>query len=236
MRYIVLPALLSLAACAAPRAVDAPPASPPQPISTPKKAEAPPPADEAPIAIRGERGDLAVFTIDEKPAKLSDFGAEVTVIAVWGTNCVPCVKELPMVEATWQSYRGDARVAFIALALDDFRDAARRGAVREMAVRLGLTMPVVFDKDIGVYRRINGEDGPSGKKHEGIRVPQLAIIDRRFRVRRQIGFDAKQSKEDFVRAQRALIDAALRGELPPEIDTPTSPAVVRPSGDVALLK
>jgi thiol-disulfide isomerase/thioredoxin len=234
-RLPLLAALLALSACsaasptpAAPpvRTAAAPFASSPAPALTPAPRDAPAPGPTlAQPAIRGERGDLPLFTLDGGETKLALVGARVTVIAVWGASCVPCLNELPYVDALYQAVQGDPSVAVLTLVVDDVRDAAKRQAVREIAARLELHVPVLFDRDIAVYKRLNGEDARGGKPHEGIVIPQLVIVDPAFSLRRTIGFKARD-KAAFVAEYRALIDLAREGRLPPEdppLATPPPP-------------
>jgi thiol-disulfide isomerase/thioredoxin len=198
----------------APAATAAPPPvaeAPPAPAAV-----VPPPA---PPAIRGERGDLPLYTVDGQETRLAAVGARVTVVSVWGTSCAPCIRELPYVDALYDAVRGDPDVAVLSVVIDDYRDPKRRDAVRDIVSRLGLRLPVLFDRDVGVYKRLNGEDAP-GKSHEGIVVPQLVYIDPAFSIRRTFGFKVQAPIADFVRDQRLLIDLAKRGRLPPEDPRP----------------
>ena len=47
--------------------------------------------------------------------KLSDYGAKVTVISIWGAFCMPCRKELPFVEALYRACKADPDVAVLTL-------------------------------------------------------------------------------------------------------------------------
>lgn len=160
--------------------------------------------------------------LDGNPVRLARFGARVTIVSVWSTGCVPCIKELPYIEALYQSYRGDPDVAVLSLAEDDPNNPQSRRAVAEIARRNGLHMPVLLDRNLALYRLLNGEDGPGGKKHLGLTIPLLAIIDSAFDIRRVFGFKTTQTVEAFVRDQRVLVGLALRGRLPPE-DPPLPP-------------
>ena len=222
--------IAAMTACAAPLvpAPSLPVSAPEHPVSRPPPTDAPglPPAFAAP-AIRGPRGDLTLVTLDGAEVKLADYGAKVTVISIWGTGCVPCIRELPYIEALYKASSGDREVSVLTLVVDDVRDPAKTQAVREIATRLGLSVPVLFDRDIRLYRRLNGEEGPQGKKHEGIVLPQLVIIDSSFTVRRHFGFKGQQTVAEFVAAQRALIELARTGQLPPEDQVASPPP--RPS-------
>jgi thiol-disulfide isomerase/thioredoxin len=167
-------------------------------------------------AIRGERGDLPLYTLGGGKVRLGDYGAKVTVVAVWASTCVPCIKELPYVDALFQSYAGDRDVSVVALDEDDIRDPRRLAAASEVVARLALHVPVLCDRDVALYRRLNGEEGPHGKPHREVTIPLLAVVDAAFGVRRTFGFKPERSIEEFVREERAVIELARIGKLPPE--------------------
>jgi thiol-disulfide isomerase/thioredoxin len=88
-------------------------------------------------ATLGKDGAIPLLRLDGTPANLSDYGAEVMVIAMWATWCGPCVEELPMLEALHQTYKGDRRVSIVAVSIDS---SDRREKVRKIAS--GLSYPV----------------------------------------------------------------------------------------------
>src|SRR5215470_7888209 len=90
------------------------------------------------LAIQGKDGDVTLTTLDGHDVKLAQVGRRVTVIALWGTFCEPCLEELPLLDRVAQSYRGDSEVAFLAVAIDGADEPEK---VRELAARMHLTMP-----------------------------------------------------------------------------------------------
>lgn len=228
-RPAALLAFSGLVACGSSPPAAARPASP---VERTSRGAPPPevPRVEAPPAIQGERGRLPLFALDGTEVTLASVGARVTVVALWGASCVPCIHELPHVDALYEATRGEPDVAVFTLVVDDVRDAAKRQAVKELVARLGLRVPVFFDRDIGVYRRLNGEDAFGTRAHEGIVIPQVIVVDPAFSVHRTVGFRAENG-ERFVATHRALIDLARHGRLPPDEPT-TSPA---PAPDTAGL-
>jgi thiol-disulfide isomerase/thioredoxin len=158
--------------------------------------------------------------------KLAAVGARVTVVAVWATTCGPCIQELPYIEALFESFRGDPDVAVLSVTEDDFTSAERRAAVRAIVEKYALQVPVLFDRGVALYRRINGEEG--GKPHVGVTIPLLAVIDPTFHVRRSFGFRTTEPIDAFVREQRALVSLALEGRVPPE-DAPVEGGALPPN-------
>lgn len=67
-------------------------------------------------------GDTAVdfkgIDINGKPIKLSDLKGKVICVDFWATWCGPCLKEMPALETLKQKYKGDDRVVFVSLSID----------------------------------------------------------------------------------------------------------------------
>ena len=66
--------------------------------------------------------DLKLFLPDSTIANLIDFKNKVTVIDVWATWCVPCIKESPFFEELAKKYQ-DEKIEFISVSIDSDRQA-----------------------------------------------------------------------------------------------------------------
>jgi thiol-disulfide isomerase/thioredoxin len=194
--------------------------APPGPSSPPSGADLPP--EEPAPAIRGSAGDLPVLTLEGKPAKLSDYGGKVTMIALWATWCEPCVQELPLYDTVYREYRDNKDVSVIAVNVDDVADVAALDRVRATVKKLGLSVPVLVDRERAVQWRFEVKEAHAGKKKSAepnepaIPLPMLVTIDPQFRFTRQFGFHMGSTTIDYVKAKAALIELALVGNLPAE--------------------
>jgi cytochrome c biogenesis protein CcmG/thiol:disulfide interchange protein DsbE len=83
------------------------------------------------------------FTLDrlDRDGKLSmrDLRGKAVVVNFWASWCVPCRDEAPVLEQTYQRYRGQGLVV-LGIDVNDFREDARRFMERH-----GLSYPVVYD-------------------------------------------------------------------------------------------
>jgi len=69
--------------------------------------------------------DLILFLPDSTMVNLSDFKNKVTVIDVWATWCVPCIKESPFFEELAKKYQKE-KIEFISVSIDSDKQAWER--------------------------------------------------------------------------------------------------------------
>ena len=103
---VVVAALAGLGAYLASRDVLAPVAPPVEPIR--------------PAVIPERRPEITLADRDGKPRALSEWDGKALVINFWATWCAPCRREIPMLKALANEYRGQG-VEVIGIAVD-FRD------------------------------------------------------------------------------------------------------------------
>lgn len=66
--------------------------------------------------------DFEVSTLDNKPAKLSDFMGKVIYIDFWATNCSPCIKEMPYTKKLISHFEDNDDVEVVLVSFDRNRD------------------------------------------------------------------------------------------------------------------
>jgi len=159
-------------------------------------------AHAQPLAIQGADGNVPLTTLDGRDIKLADVGRPVTVIALWGTFCEPCLEELPLVNQLAETYRNDSDVVVLAVAIDGVEDIEK---VRATAKRLKLTMPVLIDRDGALSRRLQPREDQQV-------LPLFAVIGRDFKVDRSLGF-VPMGASQFVQKNSERIERARRGQL-----------------------
>jgi cytochrome c biogenesis protein CcmG/thiol:disulfide interchange protein DsbE len=95
---------------------------------------------------------------------LASLRGKVVVINFWASDCVPCKKEMPRLEAASRQYAGKAE--FVGIDVED-----GKGPAQAFLKRYGATYPAVFDPN-GVTT------GPYGV----LATPQTFFVDRRGRL------------------------------------------------------
>ena len=177
-----------------------------------------------PPAIQGVQGNIALARLDGTPVKLADYGRRVTVVSLWNTACVPCLKELPYLDQLADSYAGDPDVAILAVNVTDELPTAR-----ETVAKLGVKLPVLSDAKGELTKLLSPNV---------LAIPLLVVIDPAFQMHKETGFGAAPAS--FVAAKRVLIEGARRGAMPPEVPPaagapsasgPSLPTV-RPAGSI----
>jgi peroxiredoxin len=125
---------------------------------------------------------------------LEDFRGKLVLAHFWATFCVPCLHEIPGLEALWKEYREQGLV-ILGIAAD-------RGSVevvRDFSEKTGVTFPVLHDAD-GLVRN----------RYEVVALPMSYVIGRDGRISgRVIGSRDWNSPEG-----RRVIEAMLQSDTP----------------------
>lgn len=138
MRGLVLLAALLVAGCGSE------PASPEAPGGPgPETTEAP--------AEPGLAPDFTLTALDGEPFTLSDHRGEVVVLNFWATWCLPCLAEMPELEAIQQELGGEG-VQVVGIS----QDTGGAEEIRPFAERLGVTYPLLPDPAFQVSTRYGG--------------------------------------------------------------------------------
>jgi cytochrome c biogenesis protein CcmG/thiol:disulfide interchange protein DsbE len=118
--------------------------------------------------------------------KLTDYRGEVVVINFWGSWCVPCRVEAPMLQQMWEDYQ-DQGVVFVGIAVKDIeRDSLA------YIDELGITYPNVMDKG-----------GQTEKDYRTQGVPETFVVGKDGEI---VKFFFAQPRESDL---RAAIEEAL---------------------------
>ncbi|HMS89431.1 MAG TPA: TlpA disulfide reductase family protein [Acidimicrobiales bacterium] len=107
---------------------------------------------------------VALTTVDGKPTTLAaQLDTRPMVLNIWAQSCVPCVEEMPLLEAAHQA---NPDVAFLGVDTQDRLDRAL-----ELAAQTGITYPWVQDPSGNFFY----EAGATG-------MPTTLLLDRRGRI------------------------------------------------------
>lgn len=148
---------------------------------------------------RSEPVDVSGKDLDGNPLSLSDFRGDVVVVNVWGSWCVPCREEAPMLSALSRELDGSG-VSFIGI---DVRDNVT--AAKAFEKRYGITYPSFDDPQARAVLAFQGTVPVQA-------VPSTIVLDREGRVAGRIIGIAEES------TLRTLVDTVLAE---PETDATT---------------
>ena len=137
----------------------------------------------------GRLVEAPAFTLDrlDRGAQLSmtDLRGKAVVVNFWASWCVPCRDEAPVLQQTYERYRGQGLVV-LGIDVNDFRADARRFMRKH-----GLTYPVVYD----------GKGSTVGRW--GVRgFPETFFVDRTGKLvgeRIEGAVDIERNRETFER-------------------------------------
>ena len=119
--------------------------------SEPPDASAPAPAAPASAEVGEPAPDFTLTGLDGETFSLSAQRGEVVVLNFWATWCLPCLAEMPELEALHQELGNDG-VRIVGIS----QDAGGTDEIRQMAERLGITYPVLPDPAFQVATRYGG--------------------------------------------------------------------------------
>jgi len=93
--------------------------------------------------------DFTLDTNDGKTITLSELRGKVVLINLWASWCPPCRAEMPALDRVYRKYR---EAGFVVLAVNTTYQDSEADA-RAFAQNLGLTFPILFDRDGATSRR-----------------------------------------------------------------------------------
>lgn len=92
--------------------------------------------------INPEATDKRLVSIDDSFSP-GESKAQAVLLSFFATYCKPCKRELPFLEALWQSYRAKGLQVYV-ISID--REQEKIDELKTLATELGLTFPVLWDR------------------------------------------------------------------------------------------
>jgi cytochrome c biogenesis protein CcmG/thiol:disulfide interchange protein DsbE len=137
------PAPLEPAAAAPVDALAAPAGAPAAPVEAAPKVA---PAVDLSIPVEPKIGfrapDFSLQTLNGETVRLSDLVGRPVVISYWATWCIPCQKELPILEQLFRDYQPQGLVVVTVNAIEQ----DTREEVQAMVGEKSMTLPVLLDQ------------------------------------------------------------------------------------------
>jgi peroxiredoxin len=105
-------------------------------------------AERSPLPRKGFAApDFTLDTLDGQAITLSDLQGQVVLINFWASWCLPCREEMPAIQQVYEQYHDQG---FVVLAVNLQEQDAQVAAFTD---QLGLTFPVLMDRDGDVFDR-----------------------------------------------------------------------------------
>ena len=137
---------------------------PPTPLPSALPPTLPPP-DEV---IGAPLPDITLTTLDGETIRLRDLAGQIVVLNFWATWCVPCQREMPLLQQL-QDERADVRV----ITITDPHLGQTERAISEFLARYKLSLTVALAE----------ENGPLFRLFEVVQIPTTVFVDREGIVR-----------------------------------------------------
>jgi thiol-disulfide isomerase/thioredoxin len=106
-----------------------------------------------------ELPNLDLTSIDGKSVSLNDETNKdgVTIVSLWATWCVPCLKELDAINEVYIDWQEETNVELIAVSVDDSRTVGR---VKSLVNGKDWDYKVLLDKNNDLRRALNASSIP----------------------------------------------------------------------------
>lgn len=112
--------------------------------------------------------DFMLGTLDGGQLTLSQLQGHPVVLNLWASWCLPCRKEMPAIEKAYERYK-DQGLIVVGLNMTS-QDSV--SDVRAFVEQLGLTFPIVLDRD-----------GAVSERYQLLGLPSTFFIDRKGIIR-----------------------------------------------------
>ncbi len=79
------------------------------------------------LFAQDELPNVKLTTLEGESANLQDVAQEgqVTIVSLWATWCVPCLKELDAISEVYEDWQDETNVNLVAISIDDSRTVKR---------------------------------------------------------------------------------------------------------------
>ncbi len=137
---------------------------------------------------------FSLITLDGAPISSEQLRGRVVVLAFWATWCRPCLSELPEVQKVYEHYKGDGRVAVLAVNSGTSDDTVEKQ--RRMISSQNWDLPFAQDSEnLEHQMKLHG-------------LPELVVLDQSGRVRWI--HDGYDGSEDLTKELETRIAVLLR--------------------------
>jgi cytochrome c biogenesis protein CcmG, thiol:disulfide interchange protein DsbE len=138
--------------------------------------------DESPVSIGHPAPEFTLLGLDGKVHRLHDYLGRSVVLNFWASWCIPCRKEMPLLDAVYQrlEYSG-----IVVLGINQREDAT---TARGYAERLNLHFPILLDTDLS-----------ASLTYEAFGLPMTFFIDTKGILRgRTLGTLTAESLDQYL--------------------------------------
>lgn len=111
------------------------------------------------VYAQDEVPSIELTTLNGKKVNLQEYanGDNLTIISLWATWCVPCLKELDAISEVYEDWQDETEVELIAISIDDSRTIKR---VKPLINGKGWDYTILLDTNNNLKRAIGAVTVP----------------------------------------------------------------------------
>jgi thiol-disulfide isomerase/thioredoxin len=111
------------------------------------------------VLAQDELPKVELTTLEGATTNLQDVGkdGEITVVSLWATWCVPCLKELDAISEVYDDWKEETNVNLVAISIDDSRTVKR---VKPLINGKGWEYTILLDTNNDVKRALGAATVP----------------------------------------------------------------------------
>ena len=157
-----------------------------------------------PLIARAEAPAIRLIDFSGKSIAFSDVQRDATLVAFWMASCVPCIEEMPLLEALHKKSAGNARITVVGVNLDE--DETLPAAKKILAAQQ-TTYPMLRDPKRDLVKKWFPENPRM------LAMPTILVLDRAFHAVYSQGFSPGTSADSFIAEWSPHLAAASAGQL-----------------------
>lgn len=175
-----------------------------------------------PARARAEPPAIQLLDFAGRPIQFAAVQREATVLAFWSAACVPCIEEMPLLDALNKKLGRDGQVAVLGINLDEDEDLP---AARKVLAEHKVSYPMLRDPQRALVRQWFPEHP------EQLGLPMVMVLDRQLHARYSLGFHPGTTAAAFIAEWSPRLAEARAGKLTEHLQriAPTKPAPADPA-------
>ena len=174
------------------------------------------------MGARAEPPAIQLLDFAGRPIQFAAVQRDATLLSFWSAACVPCIEEMPLLEALNQKLGRDGQVAVLGINLDEDEDLP---AARKVLAEHKVSYPMLRDPQRALVRQWFPEHP------EQLGLPMVMVLDRQLHARYSLGFQAGTTAAAFIAEWSPRLAEARAGKLSEHLQriTPAKSAPADPA-------
>jgi len=175
-----------------------------------------------PLGARAEPPAIQLLDFAGRPIQFAAVQRDATLLSFWSAACVPCIEEMPLLEALNQKLGRDGQVAVLGINLDEDEDLP---AARKVLAEHKVSYPMLRDPQRALVRQWFPEHP------EQLGLPMVMVLDRQLHARYSLGFQPGTTAAAFIAEWSPRLAEARAGKLSEHLQriTPAKSAPADPA-------